>query len=137
MTIENALDVYLRTDATLMNLIGGGTVPSLTVARLYWMQAPEGCTLPYVVFTMVSDTDQQEFFSAANAGQGRAQFDVVGTSRANKNIEERIRTLLRHYRGTLSGLVINAIYPINRRERFNADTGRYVFSADYEVHCEY
>lgn len=137
MTIDNALDAYLRADTTLMNLIGGTGAPTLSVGRLYWMQAPEGATLPYVVFTMVSDTDQQEFFGVQNNSQGRAQFDVVGTSRADKQIAERIRTLLRYKSGSVGGLNMYTIVPIDRRERFNADTMRYVFSADYEVHAEY
>jgi len=101
------------------------------------MVAPEGCTLPYVVFTMVSDTDVIEHFGTPNAGQGRAQFDTVGTSRANKAIDERIRTLLRYASGTLGGLSIWQIEPMGRRERFNSDTMRYVFSSDYLCHAEY
>ena len=137
MTIEQALDTYLRADATLMSLIGGVTSPTLTTGRLYWLQAPEGASLPYVVFTMVSDTDVIEHFGTQDAGQGRAQFDIVGTARGNKNIEQRIRTLLRYAHGTIGGLSMWTIEPMGRREKYNADTLRYVFSSDYLCHAEY
>lgn len=137
MTIENALDSFLRADTTLMALIGGGTAPTLTTARLYWLQAPEGASLPYVVFTMVSDTDVIEHFGKQDAGQGRAQFDVVGTSKGNKNIDARIRSLLRYKSGSVGGLNCWTIEPAGKRETFNADTSRYVFTSDYIVHAEY
>jgi len=62
---------------------------------------------------------------------------VVASSKSGKAIEQRIRALLRYAKGTIGGLTVNLIEPAGRREAFNADTSRYVFSADYIVHCEY
>ena len=137
MTIENALDTYLRADATLMGYLGGAVAPTLTTGRLYYLQAPEGASLPYVVYTIVSDTDVIEFFGTQDAGQGRVQIDVVSTAKSGKAIELRIRSLLRYHSGTTGGLATWTIEPVNRRESFNADTSRYVFSADYIWHAQY
>jgi len=119
-----------------MNYIGGVGAPTLSVGRLYYMMAPEGATLPYCVYTMVSNTDSQTFFSS-NDGQGRLQFDIVAETRAAYAIDERLRTLLRYHSGTTGGLSCWMIEPANRRERFNPDTSRYVFSSDYIVNCTY
>jgi hypothetical protein len=137
MNIEAALDTYLRADTTLMAYLGGAGAPTLTTGRLYWMQAPEGATLPYVVYTMVSDTDAIEFFGTQNAGQGRVQISAVSTSKTGKAIADRIRTLLRYSKGTIGGLTTWTIEPVNRYDSFNADTSRYVFGSDYIWHAEY
>jgi len=134
MSAQASIDTYLRADATLMNYIGGIGAPTLTVGRLYYMVAPEEATLPYVVYTMVSNTDAQTFFDKDDT-QARIQFDVVATSRASYAIDDRLRTLLRGYSATLSGLVCWMIEPANRREKYNSDTQRYVFSSDYIINA--
>lgn len=120
-----------------MQYLGGGGAPTLTTGRLFWMQAPEGVTLPYAVATVVSDSDMQEFFNVPDAGQGRVQLDIVSADKSGKDIALKARDLLRHYRGSMNGLTVNVIWPINRWERFEVNTHRFIFSADYEVHCEY
>ena len=137
MSIESSIDTYLRADSTLMTLLGGAVPPTLTTGRLYYLQAPEGASLPYAVYTMVSDTDVIEHFDKKNAGQGRVQIDVVASTKSGKAIEERIRTLLRYYHGTMDTLTVWLSEPAGRRESYNADTNRYVFSADYILHVEY
>ena len=136
MSIQSAIDSYLRADTTLMSYLGGAVAPTLTTGRLYYMVAPEGASLPYVVYTKVSDTDSQEFF-AKDTGQGRLQFDVVSTTKGSYVIEERLRALLRYASGSIGGLTTTIIYPVNRREKYNADTSRYVWSSDYIVSCQY
>jgi len=136
ISVQYAIDTYLRADSTLMTYLGGIGAPTLTVGRLYYLLAPEGATLPYCVYTMVSNNDSAEFFSSDDT-QARIQFDVVASSRASYAIDDRLRTLLRYHSGTLSGLTVWTIEPANRRERYNPDTSRYVFSSDYIVRCQY
>ena len=131
-SVQSVIDTYLRADSTLMTYLGGMGAPTLTIGRLYYMLAPEGATLPYVVYTMVSNEDTAEFFDSDDT-QARLQFDVVGSSRASYAIDDRLRTLLRYHSGTLSGLAVWTIEPANRRERYNPDTSRYVFSSDYII----
>jgi hypothetical protein len=137
MTIANAVDAYLRTDTTLMAYLGTNVAPSATAGRLYYLQAIEGATLPYVVYSVVSDLDEAAHFNKTNTGWGRVQFDVVAKTKGGQAIEERIRTLMRYKTGSTGGLTVYVIKPLNRRERFEYDTQRYIFSADYEVECEY
>jgi hypothetical protein len=138
VSISQSIDTYLRADATLMNLIGGISAPTKTTGRLYDKVALDLCSLPYVVYTLVSDTDVIEHFGTQDAGQGRVQIDCVATTKASAiTIEQRVRTLLRYNHGTLGGLSIWTIEPAGRREVYNSDTSRYVYSADYIIHCEY
>lgn len=136
MTIQNAIDVYLRADSTLMGYIGGIGAPSKTVGRLYWMVAPEEATLPYVVYQKISDPDAQEFFSSDD-GQGRIQFSTVSETKSGYAIDERLRTLLRYASGTLGGLSIWMIEPAGRGDDYNLDTKRYIWRSDYIVRCQY
>jgi len=131
-SVQSVIDTYLRADSTLMNYIGGIGAPTKDVGKLYYMVAHPEAAPPYIVYTMVSNTDAQEFFGKDDS-QARLQFDVVASSRASYAIDDRLRTLLRYYSGTLSGLSVWTIEPANRRERYNPDTARYVFSSDYIV----
>jgi hypothetical protein len=136
-SVSQAIDVYLRADSTLMNYIGGVGTPTLTVGRLYSMVAPEGASLPYIVYTTVSNPDTQEFFSSDDT-QARISFAVVCGNSATAqltagNIEDRLRTLLRYHTGTLSGLTVWLIEPAGKIPKYNPDTARYVFLSDYIV----
>lgn len=140
MTIQQACDVYLRADSTLMNYIGGIGAPTTTVGRLYYMMAPEGATLPYVVYYMAGDTDVQEFLGNPDTGQGVVSFDVVTSETSRLNglaIRDRIRALLRYQAGSHGGLTMYHIAPKGLREVHNMDTKRCIFSSDYEVHAQY
>lgn len=140
MTIQQACDTYLRADSTLMGYLGGIATPSATLGRLYYRQALEGATLPYVVYYMAGDTDAQEFIGQTNTGQGVISFDVVTAENGQANgllIRDRIRALLRYQSGTHGTLVMNQIIPAGLREDYKQDTHRWIFSADYEIHAEY
>ena len=130
MTVENAIDTYLRADSTLCSYIGA------SAPRIYWTQAPENATMPYLVYSKVSDPDDQQFFGK-DTGRARIQFDIVSATKSSYLIDERLRTLMRGITGNMGGLTVTLVSPINRRSRFNADTMRYVWSSDYEVQAQY
>jgi hypothetical protein len=140
MTIQQASYTYLAADSTLMAYLGGVHAPTTTQGRLYWQSAPDGATLPYVVYYMAGDTDAQEFLGTINTGQGIITFDVVTDENDRTNgltIRDRIRALMRYQAGTHGTLVMNQIIPKGIRDNHYMDTHRCIFSADYEVHCEY
>lgn len=132
MSIKAGIDYVLRHDATLTALVGGSTSP-----RIYPMQAPENAVTPYIVFTVVSDTDSMEFFGEQNAGQPRVQISAVGTLPSQEAIADRIRTLLRYFSGTMGTQAVWSSEPVNRREEYRADTKRYVWTQDFTFHCTY
>jgi hypothetical protein len=138
MTIQEALDTYLRADSTLMGYLGGGGAPSLTTGRLYWITAPEGCSVPYVVFGKVDDVDQAVSFDKTDSTTfARYQFDVVSVSKASFAIEDRLRALLRYRSGSTGGLTAHLIEPMGRRERYDQETKRFIWTSDYGIQCEY
>lgn len=128
MTIEQALDTALKADSGINTALGG---------RIYWLQAAQTATMPYLVYTVVSDVDEQATFDAKNTGRGLVQFDVVGSSKANKSIMYAIRTLLRGKSGAIGGLNTAIVAPRNVREAYNADTNKYVFSWEAEITYSY
>ena len=128
MTIEQALDTALKADSGINTALGG---------RIYWLQAAQTATMPYLVYSVVSDVDEQATFDAKNTGRGLVQFDVVGSSKANKSIMYAIRTLLRGKSGAIGGLNTAIVAPRNVRETYNADTNKYVFSWEAEITYSY
>jgi hypothetical protein len=115
---------------------GACVLTKYSAMRLYWMTAPEVTTVPYLVYSLVDDTDQVLWFDVQNTGQARVQFDVVQANKATAIIYQ-VRTKLRNTHGTIGGLSVQRIIPSMLRQRYNADTLRYVFSADYIFEFSY
>ncbi len=128
MTLEQALDTALRAESGINTALGG---------RIYWLQAAQTATMPYLVYTVVSDVDEQATFDAKNTGRGLVQFDVVGSTKANKAIMYAIRTLLRGKSGAIGGLNTAIVAPRNVREEYKPDTNKYVFSWEAEITYSY
>lgn len=126
MNVEQALDTALKADATLTGLVG---------SRIYWMQAAQTATLPYVVYTNIEDSDNQLAFDLTNTGTARMSFSVVGSKPSDKAVMYRIRDLLRGKSGISTLSCIS--FPAGYRETFNADTMRYVWTIDYDVEFSY
>jgi len=128
MTLENALDTYLKADTTLNTAVGG---------RIYWMQALQTATMPYLVYTIIGDTDRQFAFGINDTGSAKVQFDVVGSTKVHKSIMYRVRTLMRGITGTYGGIVIYSSFPSGLFEKYNPDTNRYVFTCTYDIEFNY
>ena len=144
MTVEQALDTYLKADPALAALVG---------TRIYWIQADQTAILPYVVFQKIVDLDDPIAFDALNTGNCRVQISCVGENRATANVMYRIREMMRgsivisdplypseslYPSATLypNGADIGYSTPGGMREVFNADSNRYVFYLDYDIAYE-
>jgi hypothetical protein len=128
MTVEQAIDTALQADATLSASLG---------SRIYWLQVPQTSIVPYLVYFTVSDTDQQEAFGDSNTGQARVQFDIVSDKKSDKASLYRVRTILRGMSGTIGGLNVRHVFPVQIRERFDASTMRYIFTIELEITFAY
>lgn len=128
MTIENALDTYLKADVTLATLVS---------TRIYWMKADQTATVPYVVYSNIGDTDAQYSFGDNDTGLAKIQFDVVSSDKAKKTAMYRIRTLMRGISGTCGGITILHSLPAGISERFNNDTQKYIFTCTYDIAYHY
>lgn len=127
--IEGAIKAYL----------GGGTaVAAICSTRIYWMKAPDRPTLPYVVFSSVSDPHQPMYFDDADAttkaGQRLMQFTCVAAKNTTAtNLQQEIMDKLRWASGTIQGYTIAGIYIENMRSRIDPDTKHYVCDVDARV----
>ena len=128
MTVEQALDTALKADSTLNTALAG---------RIYWLQATQTASTPYLVYFTVADTDQPEAFGDTNTGQARVQFDLVSANKADKTQMYNVRTLLRGKGGTIGGLSVKHVFPSQIRERFDAGTMRYIFTLELEITFAY
>ena len=128
MTLEQAIDTALKADAQLSALVG---------SNIFWLQATQGITAPYLVYQIIADTDQPLAFGKTNTGTARLQIDVVSSAKSGKAAIYRVREILRGKNGTIGGLAIDAILPMQIRERFNEQTMRYVFSIDFDISFAY
>lgn len=128
MTIEQALDTALK---------AASGVTAVFSTRIYWMNAPEEATAPYLVYYTVVDADVPLHFGNTNTGEALVQFDAVGVNKSVKTGLYAVRTLLRGQSGTIGGATIYRVEPSAIREIYNADTKRYVFSAEYKIAYSY
>jgi hypothetical protein len=55
---NSALDARLRGTSAITSLLA--TMPNGTASAIYHLQAPEGATLPYVVFSLQSDVETND-----------------------------------------------------------------------------
>lgn len=124
MTLENALDTYLKADSTLAGLVG---------TRIYWIIADQSATVPYVVYSPVSDGDDQYSFGDNNTGNSKMQFSIVSSNKAGKSILYRIRDLLRGISGSIGGITVYHSFPSGIVEKFNNDTQKYVFTITFDI----
>jgi len=82
----------LKADATLTALIGGSTAP-----RIYAFQAPEGATLPYVIFQVIGGFDTQALGTTRVLTQPQVLIKVVSDGPPNASamtIADRIDAVI-------------------------------------------
>ncbi len=97
-TIEEAVRVYALADTDLTTLIG---------QRLYWIQAEENPTLPYVTYQTISASYPGFAFDNVNAGAPRIQFSAWSEDRyVALNIGNVIKARWRWFNGTIDGVAI-------------------------------
>lgn len=113
-------------------LTGAAPVAAICGQRIYWGVAPQDAKLPFVVMTVVSDTDHPHMQGAGGFSQYRVQVDSFGADRP------AARTLARAVKGQVNGTragEIRLILFAAEREVFESGAiGRpFGFSQDYIV----
>lgn len=109
--IEEALVARLRADAT---------VAATVAARIYPVAAPQGATLPLIVYQKISGPREHTHDKAGDLARPRFQFMAIArTYAAAKALINAVRASLDNYRGTTSSVVIDGIYVENEADQFN------------------
>ena len=77
-------------------------VSALVGAKVYWILAPKGAVVPYVVLSRVVTKNFYDMTGATGLQEGLFQIDCYATDfYASRAISKAVRDLLKSYRGTL------------------------------------
>jgi len=124
--------------AIIDHLQGGTAVAAICSDRIYWEKAPDRPTLPYVVFSSISDPHQAMYFDdsdiSTKAGQRLMQFSCVAAKNTTAaNLQQEVMTKLRWTTGTVASHAIVTIAIENMRSRIDPDTQHYVCDVDARI----
>jgi hypothetical protein len=124
MRIEQALFTYLST-----------AVPLVT-SRIYPVEAPQGASTPYIVYSKVSNQRSYSHSGAGKMCKPRFQFSIYSTAYFDgKAIAEQLQTALEAYTGTMGGTTgtrVQGTFYVNELDM--ADNAVEGFNAD-DLHC--
>jgi len=127
-SIEEATVTLVKSDPTFASLCAGGLHPS---------RIPNEAPLPAARFFTVSDVALQVSDGPDAAHRVRIQFDIIADSwRAPKNIDAALLAVLcpsPNVRRTVGEVVIDGVLPDIGRERYEPNTGSFMFSRDVVV----
>jgi hypothetical protein len=113
---------------------------ALISTRIYPEELPQGCTLPAVVYILVSDVKDHFLTGQATLEQPIYQLSVfASTKTAAKNVANQLKTALCDYHGTMSSIVVQKIELQNEMHSLETtpDGTTRVFSIDLEFHISY
>jgi hypothetical protein len=100
--IENAIRARLLADSA---------VAAIVSTRVYYLEAPQNVTKPYVVFFDVSDPDKN-WKVGVDGSNPRFQVESIddNTSLTNvKALDKAVRASLRDFKGSMDGINVNYI----------------------------
>lgn len=130
MSIESTLRTHLLTSTTLTGYIA---------QRLYYMRAPQEVVKPYVVYSVLDDTNTKTLVGSDGANPVITYRIVTASDKALDMIaiSEAIRTKINDYTGPMGGVEIYIITCINIRDfPPEADTDNLERYCDYQVQYE-
>ena len=126
-------------EGAIKSYLGAGTaVAAICSTRIYWEKAPDRPTLPYVVFSSISDPHQAMYFDDSDvltkSGQRLMQFSCVAEKNTDAvNLQQEVMTKLRWTSGTVASYTIITIAIENMRSRIDPETYNYICDVDARV----
>lgn len=91
--IEQGLLQKIATDSGVSTLTGG---------KVYWILAPKGAAVPYVVLSRVTTKDSYDMVGDTGLREGLFQADCYATDfYGSRAISKAVRDLLKSFRGNL------------------------------------
>jgi len=97
-SIEDALYAILHDDTDVEALVGD---------RIYPVEAPKGATLPYIVYSMITEPQDLDLSGAAGLAWPRMQLDCYGRPyKTAKDVAQRAVLALHGFTGTAAGVLI-------------------------------
>lgn len=113
--VEEALVARMQADATITAAVKTGTV-----WRIYPLAAPQGAAMPLITYQKISGPREHTHDRVGDLARPRFQFmAIASTYGAAKALINAVRTSLDNFRGTTSGVVIDAVQVENESDVFN------------------
>ena len=107
--IENGLFTLITSNTNVQAAVG---LDKNGVAQAYWVLAPQGAKLPFLVLSRVGTTDPYTMAGTLGIRQGIFQISCYSASfLSSRTIAKQVRTLLENFTGTLpDGTVVQATF---------------------------
>jgi len=123
--IEHALRSLLINDAEIQTLVA---------ERIYYNQAIQEVSLPYVVMFKVSAPRVHSHQGYSNLANPRMQFSCFAeTYLEGKTIARAIQRILQGFRGVSENVHIQMCLYVNEVDIYEAQTGLHHIAVDYEI----
>lgn len=124
-TIEDALVTYVNANAGITALQSTRFYPKL----------PQNPTLPASVYQDISTPRVMSHSGYSNLAMPRKQITIFATTYASaKAVADAFRAALIGFKGTMSGIRIDAIYLADERSNFEPTTQYFERSLDFIIH---
>ena len=121
MTIEEALDTYLKASSALKAQVG---------EQIYYVNAPQGTAGKYLVFYKISDPPLHD----VPVRRPRFQFSCwAPTAKQARTLANVVHDLLQRYKGILSGIRVSQIAVINDLDLYDEASDTYHVPIDAMV----
>ena len=126
--LEAGLYTYLTAQSGVTALIG---------TKLYPVTAPQGTTLPYVVYSKIDTRPVQALGQAAGMATSRLQFDAyAATPLAAKNLIQALRVALDGKQGAWGSTVIGSSLWLNEIDLYEQETASHRIAVDFDITYE-
>lgn len=124
-------------EALVTLLMGTAALAALVGNRINWVQAVQGCAVPYVVLTRVSGTRDYKMTGPTGLVESRVQADCFGLTYASaKGVARKVEAALSGYSGAVGAVKFDGIFLATERDLFNDDESpakRFAVSLDFMV----
>ena len=128
MLIEQGLMTYILAQSAITALVG---------QRVYFVQAPQDVTKPYIVVTKISGVREHSHDGSNHLARPRFQLSAFSTTYANaKSIASALQTALQGYKGTMGGtggVAVGAVFYEDETDLYEENTGLYQVALDFFI----
>ena len=130
MQLEEGLITYLKTDSTLMALVGNGDSP--VTARIYPILLPQNYTAPAMTYQRISGPRLQHLDGPAGRAMPRIQFDIYAANySAAKAIADALRSALDGTTGLMGTVDVGQCTIGTDFDGYTDDTDTYRITMDF------
>lgn len=124
-TIAEALQAYVVADSAVAALAG---------ARMYPLKLPQSPAMPAITYQHVSGATVVSNDGATGLANPTFQIDCWGNTYATMDaLFQAVRERLNGAKGTFSGIQVQGIFLVRRRDLYDNDAELYRRTADYEI----